>query len=251
MITLIHLVSLAILFLFVLDKNSTQDLEIKASVVFAIFLVFLSVRLIEAVFYRNIFPIYVIEKIIGISVLIVLAGFRLFLLGKPVLTKKSVSLYLLFVLITLIPLMICMSIPSYTLLLLSYYLVNSFFEEGLFRGIMISSLRKYFEKTSPTIFIQSALFSIWHIPHIIFSLDVYALGYLLFGFLVGIYFGYVRVYSSGLWLPIFFHTLWNSVQSISCFTPSSMYGELLLFSPWIIGILTIPFLKNTLDKKNL
>jgi len=251
MITITHLASLAILFFFVLDKKSKDDVEAKFSLVLTIFLIFLIIRIIEVIFYRNIFPIYVIEKIIGISILIVLADFRLFLLGKPTLTKKSVFLYLLFILITLIPIMICFNIPSYLLLLLSYYLVNSFFEEGLFRGILFSSLKKSLKKTITAIFIQSALFSIWHIPHVIFNLDVYALGYLFFGFLVGIYFGYIRIYSGGLWLPILFHTLWNSVQSISCFTPSSIYGELLLFSPWIIGITSIPFLRNAIQNKNL
>jgi membrane protease YdiL (CAAX protease family) len=113
----------------------------------------------------------------------------------------------------------------YLFYFVSFLIINSFMEEGLFRGIM---MRSFMVKTSKRTsnFLQAILFGLWHLVwpinsaingnSSIFFTTIYAIYYVFFSFLFGFLAGYIFQKSSSLINVVVFHTLWNFfVSSIS------------------------------------
>jgi membrane protease YdiL (CAAX protease family) len=108
--------------------------------------------------------------------------------------------------------------------LVSANLVNSFMEEGLFRGVMgrLARIRMSFWQT---VWFTSFMFGIWHLP---WALKYYLLGQIQTGpeiasailvnsvpqLLIGIVYGYMFLKTGNLWAPWLAHTLSNSTGNI-------------------------------------
>jgi membrane protease YdiL (CAAX protease family) len=99
--------------------------------------------------------------------------------------------------------------------------VNSFMEEGLFRGVMGRLARRRWSFWRANVF-QAIMFGIWHLPWV---LKYYQLGEIETGgeiamavvsnsvpmFLIGLVYGYLYLKTGSLWAPWIAHTLSNSV----------------------------------------
>jgi membrane protease YdiL (CAAX protease family) len=100
---------------------------------------------------------------------------------------------------------------------LVFYIINSFTEEGIFRGLM---MRCFMTKTNINVanVIQAIFFGFWHIvwpiDAFLNGMDLinavwYAVYYVGSTFVFGIVAGYIFQKTSSLWGPIILHTLWN------------------------------------------
>jgi membrane protease YdiL (CAAX protease family) len=103
-------------------------------------------------------------------------------------------------------------------------LVNSFMEEGLFRGVMgrLGRLRFSF---NGTLWFTAAMFGIWHLP---WAIKYYLLGQttttgeivtsVVFNSvpqtLIGLVYGYMYLKTGNLWMPWMAHSLSNSVGNL-------------------------------------
>jgi CAAX protease family protein len=112
----------------------------------------------------------------------------------------------------------------FALWLVSANFVNSFMEEGLFRGAMgrLAKIRLNFWQTN---WFQAFMFGIWHLPWV---LKYYRLGEIKTGgeiatsivfnsvpqLIIGIVYGYMYLKTGSLWAPWIAHTLSNSVGNI-------------------------------------
>ena len=102
--------------------------------------------------------------------------------------------------------------------LVGFYIINSFMEEGLFRGLM---MRQFMTKMSAkkANLLQSVLFGLWHIvwpikDYITGGLDfpgfvAYAFQYVLVTFVNGLIFGYMYQKSNSIIGPVVMHTIHN------------------------------------------
>lgn len=102
--------------------------------------------------------------------------------------------------------------------------INCFMEEGLFRGIMISLLKKRYSIRT-TILLQSLLFGIWHIP---WAFKWYISGMVggtngfIFAFVInsipmifmGIVFGVMYHYTNSIWTSWISHFIINSILNL-------------------------------------
>jgi membrane protease YdiL (CAAX protease family) len=102
--------------------------------------------------------------------------------------------------------------------------MNSFMEEGLFRGAMGRLARRKFGFWQTNLF-QAFLFSIWHLPWV---LKYYQLGQITTGseiamatffnsvpqLLIGVIYGYIYLKTGSLWGPWIAHVLNNSIANI-------------------------------------
>ncbi|MEJ2600629.1 MAG: type II CAAX endopeptidase family protein [Anaerolineales bacterium] len=118
----------------------------------------------------------------------------------------------------------------FALWLVSSNFVNSFMEEGLFRGVIgrLARIRLSFWGTN---WFQAFMFSIWHLPWV---LKYYLLGEIESGseiamsvffnsipqLLIGIVYGYFFLKTGNLWAPWIAHTLSNSTGNIVHVTTS-------------------------------
>lgn len=111
--------------------------------------------------------------------------------------------------------------------------INCFMEEGLFRGIMISLLKKKYSIRT-TILLQSLLFGIWHIPWAFkwyISGMVSGMNGFIFAFIInfipmifmGIVFGVMYHYTNSIWTPWISHFIINSILNL---VHVSVNGEL-------------------------
>jgi membrane protease YdiL (CAAX protease family) len=111
----------------------------------------------------------------------------------------------------------------FALILVVGNLVNSFMEEGLFRGVM---LRHFRVRLSPwqANFLQAALFGIWHLA---WPVKDYLTGQADFGsaagqavFIVlgasvtGLFYGYLYLKTDSLWAPWLAHTINNTTLNL-------------------------------------
>ncbi len=104
-----------------------------------------------------------------------------------------------------------------------FFIINSFMEEGLFRGLM---QRTFMTKTTvlKANLIQAIIFGLWHLVWPIKQLITglmppliaffYALWYVGFTFGFGIVTGYMFQKTSNLIGPIVLHTLWNTAEML-------------------------------------
>jgi uncharacterized protein len=111
----------------------------------------------------------------------------------------------------------------FALTLISGNIVNSFMEEGFFRGILISHLGSRMNLTKAN-FIQSAIFGAWHI---VWPLRDYldgktdfgamlgvSIGYILLSGLVGFAWGIYYTKTNSLWTSWSAHTLNNTAMNL-------------------------------------
>jgi len=112
---------------------------------------------------------------------------------------------------------------AFALFLIVGNFINSFMEEGLFRGIMLRHFRASFPFWKAN-FLQAALFGIWHLnwPIKQFITGQTDLGGTVFQSIMlliatGIYgfaMGYLYLKTDNLWAPWLVHTINNSVQNM-------------------------------------
>ena len=101
--------------------------------------------------------------------------------------------------------------------------MNSFLEESLFRGVMMThfSVRLSFWKAN---FLQAFLFGLWHIvwpvkSYILGQMSVseaivFAMGYIFLSAIIGLVWGYLFLKTNNLWAPWFAHTMNNSIMNL-------------------------------------
>ena len=164
---------------------------------------------------------------------------------------------------------------SFNIFYLSYFIffliVNSFMEEGLFRGIMMRSFMVKTSKTTSNL-LQALLFGLWHLVWPIKSLTnenssiffttMFAFYYVFFSSLFGLLAGYIFQKSSSLINVVVFHTLWNffvSFLSIS-YTVDLTFQEAIfsyiletisLVISFIVSIFFLYFILKKLDLAEL
>ena len=112
---------------------------------------------------------------------------------------------------------------AFALFLLIGNFINSFMEEGLFRGVMLSHFRVSLSFWRAN-FLQAALFAIWHLnwPIKQFLTGQLDLGGAAFQSIImliatGIYglaMGYLYLKTDNLWAPWLMHTINNTVQNM-------------------------------------
>jgi hypothetical protein len=101
--------------------------------------------------------------------------------------------------------------------------MNSFLEESLFRGVMMTHfrVRLSFWKAN---FLQAFLFGLWHIvwpvkSYILGQMSVseaivFAMGYIFLSAIIGLVWGYLFLKTNNLWAPWFAHTMNNSIMNL-------------------------------------
>lgn len=125
--------------------------------------------------------------------------------------------------------------------LVVFYIVNSFMEEGLFRGLM---MRCFMTRVSDfwANLLQSLFFSLWHLVWPAKALITgfltpaeafgYAFYYLIGTFIFGFIAGSMFQKSSNLAGPIFLHTVWNLFVTATLIT----YTAVVPNPPWVLFI---------------
>ncbi|MFZ5911243.1 MAG: CPBP family intramembrane glutamic endopeptidase [Chloroflexota bacterium] len=130
---------------------------------------------------------------------------------------------------TLIPEYVTTGGIFFAFTLLGGNIINSFFEEGLFRGILITHLGSRMSLAKANA-IQSSLFGIWHIAWplrdfvdgrtTLMAALWTSIGYVLLSGLIGFAWGYLYLETNSLWTSWSAHTLNNSVINLVHITTS-------------------------------
>jgi membrane protease YdiL (CAAX protease family) len=112
---------------------------------------------------------------------------------------------------------------SFAFFLIAGNLVNSFAEEGLFRGVMLTHFRLRLEEWGANI-LQAVLFGLWHLTWPVFRLLTgqitlagsisQAGAIVLASTLSGLAYGYLYLRTDSLWAPWIAHTINNSVLNL-------------------------------------
>lgn len=137
---------------------------------------------------------------------------------------------------TLIPEYVAKGGLFFAITLLVGNIINSFMEEGLFRGILMTHLGSRMSHAKANI-IQASLFGVWHI---VWSLRDYldgritlmvavgiSAGYILLSGLIGFVWGYFYQKTNSLWASWSAHTLNNTVFNLVHITTSAGIPETL------------------------
>jgi membrane protease YdiL (CAAX protease family) len=150
----------------------------------------------------------------------------------------------------------------FALWLVSANFVNSFMEEGLFRGVMgrLARIRWGFWKTN---WFQAFMFAIWHLPWVA---KYYLLGEIQSGgelatsvffnsvpqLLIGIVYGYFFLKTGNLWAPWIAHTLSNSVLNIVHVTTTSGLDATIAIrmAPYTVVMLLSLFWVRSVARRN-
>lgn len=144
-------------------------------------------------------------------------------------------------------------------------LVNSAMEEGLFRGIMLRHFLIRYAKWG-AIFLQAALFSLWHLSwplrHLLDGqvstgqVAFEAFGLTLSTLISGVVYGYFYYKTNNLWGPFIGHTINNSVFNVLFIRTTSGVQSGLEFIPFaliflIAHILMIPVISVVTNRKKI
>lgn len=127
-------------------------------------------------------------------------------------------------------------------------LINSFMEEGIFRGIFMRfSREKYSFKTSNML--QASFFGLWHIVMPIRSVIdgemtvstgiIMCIGYIILSFIMGIKLGMLAACTGSLWAGFFEHTFNNSIVNFLHVVTSSSSDSMQIIRVIIAQILSI------------
>ena len=144
---------------------------------------------------------------------------------------------------------------AFSLFLLIGNFINSFMEEGLFRGVMLRHFRVSLSFWRAN-FLQAALFGIWHLN---WSIKQFMTGELNLGgvasqsiimlIATGIYgfaMGYLYLKTDNLWAPWLMHTINNTVQNmVHIRTVGGLDSDMMVFQVMLTVslIAIIPFFK--------
>ena len=130
--------------------------------------------------------------------------------------------------------------------LVSTNLVNSAMEEGLFRGIMLRHFLVRYSKWG-AIFLQAALFSLWHLSwplrHLLDGqvslgeVAFEALGLTLSTLISGVVYGYFYCRTNNLWGPFVAHLINNSIFNVLFIRTTSGMQSGLEFIPFALFFL--------------
>jgi len=130
--------------------------------------------------------------------------------------------------------------------LVSTNLVNSAMEEGLFRGIMLRHFLVRYSKWG-AIFLQAALFSLWHLSwplrHLLDGqvslgeVAFEALGLTLSTLISGVVYGYFYYRTNNLWGPFVAHLINNSIFNVLFIRTTSGMQSGLEFIPFALFFL--------------
>lgn len=122
-------------------------------------------------------------------------------------------------------------------------LVNSAMEEGLFRGLMLRHFLVRYAKWG-AIFLQAALFSLWHLSWPLRNLldgqvstgqvAFEAFGLTLSTLVSGVVYGYFYYRTNNLWGPFVAHTINNSIFNILFIRSAAGVQSALEFIPFIL-----------------
>jgi len=134
-------------------------------------------------------------------------------------------------------------------------IMNSFMEEGLFRGVMITHfrMRLSFWKSN---FLQAFLFGFWHIVWPIKSYLIgqmsalqattIATGYVFISGIIGLVWGYLFLKTNNLWAPWFAHTINNSTFNLLHIVTAQGLDSGFMIRMGVfpfIALLTLPLIK--------
>ncbi len=223
-------------------------------VVLVVFSLFMVVRIVEAVVFRDQL-LYMVEKAWGFMLLVLLInyynasgrGYGFFF--KPVLRGLVDYVFVFLVLgvslwALLVSLRAFLGLPSlfslplvygflFIFVLVEYLVVNSLFEELLFRGIMYSVFSSTLGLIIGGFLLQSLLFGLWHIPHHIlyFSLRgcLFHVGFAtVFGLVASVY----RMFQESLTMPVVIHTIVNFLG----FASASPAYPLIVIDGLVLGV---------------
>lgn len=141
-------------------------------------------------------------------------------------------------------------------------IINSFMEEGLFRGVMISFASKKISFFKANLF-QALLFGLWHIVWPIKAVleetmsfnnaIIIALGYITLSGLIGFAFGLIYIKTNSIWGSWLAHLFNNTVLNLVHIRTTSGINELQNFRVLLVTILffaTIVFVKNNFLRKD-
>ncbi|MGD2147508.1 MAG: type II CAAX endopeptidase family protein [Anaerolineae bacterium] len=126
-------------------------------------------------------------------------------------------------------------------------LVNSAMEEGLFRGVMLRHFLVRYAKWG-AIFLQAALFSLWHLSwplrHLLDGqiplgqVAFEAFGLTLSTLVSGVVYGYFCYRTNNLWGPFAAHTINNSIFNVLFIRSAAGVQSGLEFIPFVLIFLT-------------
>jgi membrane protease YdiL (CAAX protease family) len=127
--------------------------------------------------------------------------------------------------------------------LISSNLVNSAMEEGLFRGTMIRHYLVRYNRWG-AIFLQAALFSLWHLSwplrHLLDGqvtsgqVAFEAFGLTLSTLISGVVYGYFYFRTNNLWGPFIGHTINNSIFNVLFIKSAEGVQSALEFIPFVL-----------------
>ena len=209
-----------ILSLWGMSGNASKPLpQVAVKTVFAFYIIFMLARVLESYFMRS-WPIYVLEKLWGLGLVALVTGGRLALfLRSGLFVLERILLIALFLIVMVFTLNRCGESLDFELIvvfLTPFLVVNSLFEEGMFRGLMLRSLSHRLGSINLGIVLQALLFSFWHIPHIIWTPSIWAIGYLIASLAAGLSLGFVSAKEGSIATAVILHTLWNLSAIIGC-----------------------------------
>ncbi len=224
------------------DPNLGGDKRPSIALALILYTLFILVRAFQVVYYKSQgYHSYMLEKTYGsylLLLVIALYSLNRSVLGlKGISTKKlkpSIAVCSIFTTVhTIVVLYFAFNMKNLVTYLylnssyIPYYLVNSFFEELLFRGFILTALAQRVSEVS-AVLIQATLFGIWHIPHhIVNSSTISCIIHVVFSIEVGIVLGVARLLGSSILTPILLHTFVNSIPILVTMSPAL---ELLLYS---------------------
>ncbi|RLE57657.1 MAG: hypothetical protein DRJ40_00090 [Thermoprotei archaeon] len=242
-VTTVLIPSLAIAIPLILrDPNLGGVKRPSTALALTLYTLFILVRVLQVMYYKSQgYHSYMLEKTYGSYLLLLVIA--LYSLNRSVLglegisTKKlRSSIVVCSILITVHTTVVLYSVFNMkdlvTYLYLNssyipYYLVNSFFEELLFRGFILTALAQRVSEVN-AVLIQATLFGIWHVPHhIVGSSAIPCVIHVIFSIEVGTVLGIARLLSNSILIPILLHTFVNSIPILVTASPAL---ELLLYS---------------------
>ena len=235
----------------ILDNIKEKRNVMSLSVIAFIFMLFMIIRCIQRLsFYTT--GYYMLEKAPGFILLILISAmFKLDVRNNGLcigrLTSYRKSICIACYVMPIIPLIV-MLLENINQLYISlnvailstgYYIVNSFFEEYLFRGLIFTWLSNTLLGTIwGGIVVQGILFGLWHLPHHIVASNInIALIHMLLATGIGILFGLIRAITGSIIVPIVLHTLWNTLITMVTATLKLDVIQISLFtSSYILSI---------------
>lgn len=224
-----------------------------------VYVFFMIVRVIEVlVFWDQL--LYMAEKAWGLMLLVLIlyyygvSGENYGFLFKPAL-NGLVDYLFTFIIVGASLLALLVSIPAFTdipsmlslplvygivfsMIIVLYLIVNSLFEEFLFRGLLYTTLSAALGLVVGGFLTQSLLFGLWHLPHHILYFNPYRFLFhtgfaVVFGLVASVY----RRLHKSLTIPVIIHTVVNLLS----FASASPQYPVIVVSGYVLGVQEVYF----------